>query len=137
MTTSAAVVAGVVAVSILAACGSQEVAPASPPSRSAAYQEFDKNAAATALSKATAAVRECAGAADPHGTGRIVVSFAPDGHVLSAVIEAGGLRSPDGRPSSTDIRGTSVGHCVEGIFRKARVPPFSGITVAIHKTFWL
>jgi len=130
------VVAEVVAVLVLAACVTREASPA-PPSRGAAYQEFDKQAATTALSKAAAAARECSGAADPHGTGRILVSFAPDGHVIGAAIEAGGLTSPEGRPSATDIRGTSVGNCVEGIFRKARVPPFSGITVSIRKTFWL
>jgi hypothetical protein len=120
---------------VLSACGEASVprAPVKPTPR----QELDKEAAATALSKATATARECSGVADPHGKGRILVTFAADGHVVGAAIEAGGLTSPDGRPAAGDIRGTSVGNCVEGIFRKPRVPPFSGPPVVIHRIFWL
>jgi hypothetical protein len=137
VTTSAIAVAESLAVLVLVACGARAVAPAPPIKQEPLARPFDKDAAATALSKATAAARECSGAADPHGTGRILVSFAAEGHVEGAAIEAGGLTRPDGRPIGTDIRGTSIGNCVEGIFRKARVPPFSGSAVSIRKTFWL
>ena len=129
-------IARLCAVLVLAACGASE--SARPPAKqSAPGKEFDSEAAAAALSKATAAARECSGAADPHGKGRILVSFAPDGHVFSAAIEPGGLTGPDGRPTATEIRGTSVGNCVEVIFRKTRVPPFSGANVSVHRIFWL
>ena len=135
MTASGVLVVEGVALLVITACGTGAVAPAMP-SRQDAVHPFEREAAAGVLSKAAAAARECSGAADPHGTGRIIVSFAPEGHITSAVIERG-LTSPDGRPTGTDIRGTSVGNCVQSIFRKARVPPFSGGAVSVHKTFWL
>jgi hypothetical protein len=135
VTASPVVVAQLVAALMVPACGAPEVTHA--PAKQSAQAEFDNEAAATALSKAAAAARECSGAADPHGKGRILVSFAADGHVFSAVIEPGGLTGPDGRPSATEVRGTSVGNCVEGLFRKTRVPPFSGPTVSVHRIFWL
>jgi hypothetical protein len=135
VTASRVVVAQLVAVLVLVACGEPSVTR--PPAKPSPHQEFDKEAAATALSKATAAARECSGVADPHGKGRILVTFAAEGHVVGAAIEAGGLTSPDGRSTASDIRGTSVGNCVEGIFRKPRVPPFSGPPVLIHRVFWL
>jgi hypothetical protein len=129
------VVAFAAAAALLAACGGEP--PAQAPTKQSPRQDFDKEAAATALSKATAAARECSGVADPHGKGRILVSFAPDGHVSTAAIESGGLTGPDGRSTAAEIRGTSIGNCVEGIFRKPRVPPFSGPAVSVHRIFWL
>jgi hypothetical protein len=53
---------------------------------------------------------------------RVAVTFVPSGQATVAVVESG------------TVRGTPVGSCVASKFRTAKVPPFSGPKVTVHKT---
>ncbi len=83
---------------------------------------FDKSAAGTALNEATAHAAQCRSVSDPSGTALVVVTFAPSGRVTSATI------------SGPPFAGTSVGGCIAGRFRGARVPAFAGEMVTVSKT---
>lgn len=83
---------------------------------------FDKSAAATALNEATAHATQCRSPSDPSGTALVVVTYAPSGRVTSATI------------SGPPFAGTTVGGCIAGRFRGARVPAFSGEMVTVSKT---
>lgn len=84
---------------------------------------FDRGAAAMALGSVN--VRTCAQSGGPKGTGHVTVTFANDGGVLGAVIDGG------------PFPGTAVGGCVAQQFRSIRVPPFSGATVRVGKSFFI
>jgi hypothetical protein len=56
----------------------------------------------------------------PRTNAHIIVTFAPDGGVLTSKLDSG----PDG--SAVDLSGTAAGQCVVERFRKARVPTFDG-----------
>lgn len=83
---------------------------------------FDKNAAASALAGAAASAASCKQANTPAGTGRVVVTFMPNGRATNAVV-------------SGDFAGTAVGGCVARLFRGAKVPPFSGSPVTVARSF--
>lgn len=83
---------------------------------------FDKSAAGTALNEATAHAAQCRSVSDPSGTALVVVTFAPSGRATSATI------------SGPPFAGTSVGGCIAGRFRGARVPAFAGEMVTVSKT---
>jgi hypothetical protein len=51
------------------------------------------------------------------------VTFATSGRVTSANVTGG------------SFAGTSVGGCVAGVFRKARIPAFTGNPVTVSKSF--
>jgi hypothetical protein len=56
----------------------------------------------------------------PRIKAHIIVTFAPDGGVLTSMLD----RGPDG--SAVDLSGTAAGECIVERFRKARVPTFDG-----------
>jgi predicted Zn finger-like uncharacterized protein len=82
---------------------------------------FDRGAASAALSGAAGAAKGCAKADGPTGSTKVQVTFAPSGKATQAVVGA-------------PFAGTSVGSCIAGAFKGARVPPFSGAPVTVSKT---
>ncbi|MBX3206011.1 MAG: zinc-ribbon domain-containing protein [Labilithrix sp.] len=82
---------------------------------------FDRGAAAAALGAVN--VQSCKKSDGPTGSGHVFVTFAPDGSVQSAVIDSG------------PFPGTSVGGCIAGKYRGARVPAFGGAPVRVGKSF--
>jgi hypothetical protein len=94
--------------------------------------DFDRNAALATLTASALAAEKCK---PPNGTGRIVVVFAPEtGLVKSAVVET---FSTADRQYGAGFHDTEAGRCVERAFASARVPPFQGAPVTVHKTFAL
>ena len=85
--------------------------------------EFNRGAATSALGGAAGSAKSCKKPDGPTGSGKVKVTFAPSGNVTSAQVQ--------GAP----FAGTSVGGCVAGVFRSARVPPFSGAPVSVTKSF--
>ncbi len=88
-----------------------------------ATQPFNRNAAVAALSKAASQARSCKKSGGPTGTGKVTLTFANSGRVTSATV--------NGAP----FAGTSVGGCVASVFRKAKVPAFTGNPVRVSKSF--
>jgi predicted Zn finger-like uncharacterized protein len=84
---------------------------------------FDKNAAVSALTSAASAAAACKRPDGPTGAGKVSVTFAPSGRATNAVISGG------------SFAGTSVGGCIASVFRRARVPAFSGDPVTVSKSF--
>ncbi|MBX3215382.1 MAG: zinc-ribbon domain-containing protein [Labilithrix sp.] len=82
---------------------------------------FDRGAAAAALGAVN--VQSCKKSDGPTGSGHVMVTFAPDGSVQSAVIDGG------------PYPGTTVGGCIAGKYRGARVPAFGGAPVRVGKSF--
>lgn len=95
--------------------------PASPPSSGVA--SFSKEAAAQALAVAASQTSICKKPDGPTGVGKVQVTFAPSGRATTANIVSG----PFG--------GTAVGGCVSGVFKRAKVPAFSGDPVTVSKSF--
>lgn len=96
--------------------------PAAPAS---ARPPFDRTAAAAAVGAAAGAAASCREPGSPSGAARVAVTFAPSGRVTTATIAAG------------QYAGTSVGGCIARAIRSARVEPFSGDLVTVHKTITL
>jgi hypothetical protein len=95
------------------------VAPEPPPP---AGPDFSKDAAQSALEDAAALAATCRQEDTTAGAVRVAVTFVPTGQATVAVVESG------------VVRGTPVGSCVAAKFRTAKVPPFSGPKVTVHKT---
>jgi predicted Zn finger-like uncharacterized protein len=86
-------------------------------------QPFSKAAAVAALGAAAGGAGGCKKLGGPTGPGKVTVTFANSGRVTTANVQ--------GPPYA----GTSVGGCVASIFRKAKVPAFSGSPVTVSKGF--
>ncbi|HTQ02271.1 MAG TPA: zinc-ribbon domain-containing protein [Polyangiaceae bacterium] len=84
---------------------------------------FSVSAAQVALTQAATNAGSCAKAAGPTGSGKVQVTFATSGRVTTATVM--------GPP----FAGTSIGGCVAGVFRKARVPAYAGNPVTVSKSF--
>jgi predicted Zn finger-like uncharacterized protein len=84
---------------------------------------FNKEAAGQALAVAASQTSICKKPDGPTGQGKVQVTFAPSGRATTANIVSG----PFG--------GTAVGGCVSGVFKRARVPAFSGDPVTVSKSF--
>jgi predicted Zn finger-like uncharacterized protein len=84
---------------------------------------FDTRAAAAALSTVASQCTACRRLDGPKGSGRALVTFAPSGRVTGVQITGG------------SFQGTKVGSCVAGVFRRAKVPSFSGGAVTVAKSF--
>jgi predicted Zn finger-like uncharacterized protein len=96
---------------------------AAPASEAGGDKPFNRGAATSALGAAAGSARGCKKPDGPTGSGKVRVTFAPSGNVTSAQVM--------GPP----FAGTPVGGCVAGIFRGARVPPFSGDPISVTKSF--
>lgn len=86
-------------------------------------QPFSKGAAVAALTAAASQSASCKKLGGPTGTGKVTVTFAPSGRVTAANV------------SGPPFAGTSVGGCVASVFRKAKVPPFTGNALTVSKSF--
>jgi hypothetical protein len=75
-----------------------------------------------ALGSAASAASACKREGGPNGSGSASVTFSPDGPVKSVTV-------------SPPFAGTAVGQCVATAFRGARVPPFSGSSITLPKSF--
>jgi len=84
--------------------------------------DFSRDAAQSALEDAAALAATCRQEDTTAGAVRVAVTFVPSGQATVAVVESG------------VVRGTPVGSCVAAKFRTAKVPPFSGAKVTVHKT---
>jgi hypothetical protein len=84
---------------------------------------FNKEAAVAALSVAASQATVCKRPEGPWGSGRAVVTFASSGRVTTANVT--------GEP----FGGTAVGGCVASVFRRAKIPGFSGDPVTVSKSF--
>jgi hypothetical protein len=84
---------------------------------------FNKGAAISALSTSASQATSCKRPGGPTGTGKVQVTFAPSGRVTSATV------------TGSSFGGTAVGGCVASVFRRARVPAFSGNAVTVSKSF--
>lgn len=90
---------------------------------SAGLASFDKRAALASLQTVTSQATACRRLDGPKGSGKALVTFAPSGRVTGVTITGG------------NFQGTKVGSCVAGIFRRAKVPSFSGDAVTVAKAF--
>jgi predicted Zn finger-like uncharacterized protein len=99
----------------------EEPAPAGP----STAPPFSKASAISALGSASSSAGGCKKAGGPTGVGKVQVTFAPSGRVTSANVM--------GPP----FAGTSVGGCVANMFRRAKVPAFSGNPVTVSKSFMI
>lgn len=95
----------------------KEAAPAAPTG------PFSVSAAQVALTQAAGNAQACKKPNGPTGSGKAQVTFAPSGRVTSANV--------NGAP----FAGTPVGGCVASVFRRARIPAFTGNPVTVSKSF--
>jgi hypothetical protein len=84
--------------------------------------KIDSQAAAAALSEAAANAESCKGASSPSGVARVSVVFTSTGHAVNAFV------------AGSPFAGTVEGKCIATKFRAARIPPYSGDDVTLHKT---
>lgn len=82
---------------------------------------FDRDAASTALSSVD--LGKCKTSKAKLGEGHVMVTFTPKGVAAEAVIDRG------------PMVGTAAQKCIEKIFKKAKVPAFTGDAVRVGKTF--
>jgi predicted Zn finger-like uncharacterized protein len=100
----------------------KETKPAEPASGGGSGG-FNKDAAVAALSVAASQATVCKRPEGPWGSGRAVVTFASSGRVTTANV------------TGDPFGGTAVGGCVASVFRRAKIPPFSGDPVTVSKSF--
>jgi hypothetical protein len=85
-------------------------------------QPFSHVSALTALSTVSGAVRSCLPTHSGSVRAEVQVTFAPSGRVTQALV----VGSP--------FAGTSAGGCAARVFRGARMDPFEGPLVTVHRT---
>jgi hypothetical protein len=135
-TTKAQARAAKAAAAAAAAAGGGETGAASPPVAAAAPpretapapavasdQPFNMGEARARLGTIADGVQSCRKGSTT-GTGRVVITFNPNGSAQSAILTPG---SP--------FDGTPTGACVAARFRSARVPPFAGSPFPVSKSF--
>jgi len=83
---------------------------------------LNRGAALSALGSAAAAAAACKRDGGPSGSGSASVTFSPDGPVKAVSVSA-------------PFAGTPVGQCVSAVFRGVHVPPFSGSSITLPKSF--
>jgi predicted Zn finger-like uncharacterized protein len=103
--------------------GSTTKKPEPTPAPAGDAPPFSKASAISALTSAANSAGSCKKPGGPTGAGKATVTFAPSGRVTTATV-AGGTYA-----------GTGVGGCVASVFRRAHVPPFSGSSVTVSKSF--
>jgi hypothetical protein len=83
---------------------------------------ISRGAALSALAAAGNRAKACSNPEGPSGSGRVMVTFSPDGPVSNVSLPA-------------PFAGTSVGSCIATAFRSARVPAFTGSAVTLPGSF--
>ena len=99
--------------------------PVTPPAAAIPPGErspLNRGAALATLGSAASAAAACKRPDGPTGAGSASVTFSPDGPVKSVSVSA-------------PFAGTAVGQCVATVFRGAHVPPFSGSSITLPKSF--
>ena len=85
---------------------------------------FNREAAKSALDDAATQAKNCRPQGGPSGTGRVQVRYEPSGKVAAVSILTGKFEN------------TTTGSCVKMLFRRAKVPEFSGApVVVVNKSF--
>lgn len=85
---------------------------------------FNREAAKSALDDAALQAKNCRPQGGPSGTGRVQVRYEPSGKVAAVSILTGKFEN------------TTTGSCVKMLFRRAKVPEFSGApVVVVNKSF--
>jgi serine/threonine-protein kinase len=83
---------------------------------------FNRGAATSALANAARRAQACKSDDGPNGTGRVSVTFSPDGPASNVSVAA-------------PFSGTNVGACVATAYRSAQVPAFTGSSVTLPHSF--
>jgi len=83
--------------------------------------DFDRQAAATAITEIN--LSKCKATSAAAGDGHVTITFAPAGVAQSAVVDKG------------PWIGTPVGKCMQKEFKKVKVPAFKGDPVTVGKSF--
>jgi serine/threonine-protein kinase len=96
--------------------------PPPPPPQEGEAGPFNRGAAMSQLLSAANRATSCKRPDAPSGMGRATVTFAPSGAVSNVVVPA-------------PFAGTSAGACVTAVFKGARVPAFTGSSVALPQSF--
>jgi hypothetical protein len=111
----------IVAASAEAAPKKKKPAPAEAPKTEEATAEFDRQAAASAITETN--LQKCKATNAAKGDGHVTITFAPGGTAQSALIDKG------------PWVGTPVAKCMQKEFKKAKVPAFKGDAITVGKTF--
>ena len=94
-----------------------------PKSTGKGSNTFSREAAKAALAEAASQAKNCRPAGGPTGAGRVEVHYEPSGRVSNVTI-------------SSKFENTTTGSCVKMLFRRAKVPEFTGIpAVTVSKSF--
>lgn len=101
----------------------KEPKPTAEPAAAAGAGPFNKDAAIAQLSVAASQATVCKRPEGPWGTGKAVITFAPSGRVTTANV------------AGDPFGGTPVGGCVANVFRRAKIPAFTGEPVTVSKGF--
>jgi GYF domain 2 len=95
-----------------------------PRSTGKSSNTFNREAAKSALAEAASQAKNCRPAGGPSGTGRVEVHYEPSGKVGSVNI------------LTSKFENTTTGSCVRMLFRRAKVPEFTGApVVTVSKSF--
>jgi len=95
-----------------------------PKSTGKSSNTFNREAAKNALAEAASQAKNCRPAGGPSGTGRVEVHYEPSGKVASVNI------------LTSKFENTTTGSCVRMLFRRAKVPEFTGApVVTVSKSF--
>jgi hypothetical protein len=100
-------------------------APETEPAAESGDPPLDREALQSALNDAIVRSQACRSSADPFGSARATVTFAPSGRVTQATI------------SGEPFAGTAIGGCLATTLRSITIPRFSGQPVTIRKTIGL
>jgi len=85
---------------------------------------FNREAAKSALDEAAGQAKNCRPQGGPSGTGRVQVRYEPSGKVSNVTI------------LTSKFDNTTAGSCVRMLFRRAKVPEFTGApVVVVNKSF--
>ncbi len=95
-----------------------------PKSSGKSGSTFNRDAAKAALDEAASQAKNCRPQGGPSGTGRVQVRYEPSGKVAAVSI------------LSSKFENTTAGSCVRMLFRRAKVPEFTGApVVVVNKSF--
>jgi hypothetical protein len=95
-----------------------------PKSTSKSANTFNRDAAKSALDEAAGQAKNCRPQGGPSGTGRVQVRYEPSGKVAAVSILTGKFEN------------TTAGSCIKMLFRRAKVPEFTGVpAVVVNKSF--
>jgi hypothetical protein len=98
--------------------------PEAPKSTGKPGSTFNRDAAKAALDDAASQAKLCRPQGGPSGTGRVQVRYEPSGKVGAVSI------------LTSKFENTTTGSCVKMLFRRAKVPEFTGApVVVVNKSF--